>query len=957
MPGKSTEEAMVRIAEIDQEIAELHADDSWGELAEVAEKGQIVEAYLGSVIEDITETGEDIKESVEDYSSVGGKVKEFFEDPDVKKGIEGVQGGLESTTNILREIQGGIGKFNEFVSILQSGEGLTSGNAQEQLETAAEVYVVIVTKLEPFIDKIPVIGAFIQIWGLGISRAAEFAGVQVERVDSLNEGYAILRPGRVLYATDESRRSDRIRDLEYERAQLLNDALESATAELEGADDIDPEADIDTTDRDIAIGTAILRSSGALPAPKSAAYQDWVDSSRNLDTARNARVRAQIEYEARSHDAEVAQIAAENSSSGVDHDKLDQQAESAARSRDGYRSTVDDANANFDAAVEDYRPAEAAHRAEVQGYNDTVKANLIKLIPSTNSGAGFTDTDYQLLASEYPQFAVTPEEVAAGRISGTATPKETITPVPSDAPIGAAGSTESDEGAGFDEMAAAATAVSETLDSAHEDAEDYDLEEEFPAGPMTDESESETGEAESEPGSEAEGTSWDDLSEEDQKELAKSLMRASAMMMGVPYFEDPEFEESESEAEETESVIPELGAVDQDGIESVIPELGAVAQEADLLPLATAWVRILDEVRQVGTTTKIAAGVGAASLAVAAYILFSGPGAELEFEEPQSEVAAEDPASPAPDSADESASDAAATEEPSTDEPATDVDDPAEALVGNYSGGVMFTPVAGSQSTSPYDANFTVTIVRTEDGGFDVVLIQQPSSQMTSGRMDSTGTAFYTSGGVPGSYDEFYTARVRSLGSSQIEMFGLTYGGMPGPAEREEEILRALTIARFVNGGLVLAPGADLIIGDALDVAEALALATAMIAPGVDLDELGIDWFFAFHGVLDLSEHSVTIGNIRYVILAPTEVRTGADLMFTVCAYDASTGDPMGGLTGYFTIGQDPAGSLASHASDTFGSDGCFSGSVRVNEPPGHSQGLTSNGSAVAKWGDITINP
>ncbi len=727
MPGKSTEEAMVRIAEIDQEIAELHADDSWGELAEVAEKGQIVEAYLGSVIEDITETGEDIKESVEDYSSVGGKVKEFFEDPDVKKGIEGVQGGLESTTNILREIQGGIGKFNEFVSILQSGEGLTSGNAQEQLETAAEVYVVIVTKLEPFIDKIPVIGAFIQIWGLGISRAAEFAGVQVERVDSLNEGYAILRPGRVLYATDDSRRSDRIRDLEYERAQLLNDALESATAELEGADDIDPEADIDTTDRDIAIGTAILRSSGALPAPKSAAYQDWVDSSRNLDTARNARVRAQIEYEARSHDAEVAQIAAENSSSGVDHDKLDQQAESAARSRDGYRSTVDDANANFDAAVEDYRPAEAAHRAEVQGYNDTVKANLIKLIPSTNSGAGFTDTDYQLLASEYPQFAVTPEEVAAGRISGTATPKETITPVPSDAPIGAAGSTESDEGAGFDEMAAAATAVSETLDSAHEDAEDYDLEEEFPAGPMTDESESETGEAESEPGSEAEGTSWDDLSEEDQKELAKSLMRASAMMMGVPYFEDPEFEESESEAEETESVIPELGAVDQDGIESVIPELGAVAQEADLLPLATAWVRILDEVRQVGTTTKIAAGVGAASLAVAAYILFSGPGAELEFEEPQSEVAAEDPASPAPDSADESASDAAATEEPSTDEPATDVDDPAEALVGNYSGGVMFTPVAGSQSTSPYDANFTVTIVRTEDGGFDVVLIQQPS--------------------------------------------------------------------------------------------------------------------------------------------------------------------------------------------------------------------------------------
>lgn len=104
-------------------------------------------------------------------------------------------------------------------------------------------------------------------------------------------------------------------------------------------------------------------------------------------------------------------------------------------------------------------------------------------------------------------------------------------------------------------------------------------------------------------------------------------------------------------------------------------------------------------------------------------------------------------------------------------------------------------------------------------------------------------------------------------------------------------------------------------------------------------------------------EHSVTIGNIRYVIRAVTEVRTGADLGFTVCGYDVDSGEPLEGETGYFTIGNDPGSSLASHANGIFGSDGCFLGSVHVQEPPPITQGFVSDGSAVEKWGDITILP
>ena len=74
----------------------------------------------------------------------------------------------------------------------------------------------------------------------------------------------------------------------------------------------------------------------------------------------------------------------------------------------------------------------------MNGYYDAVKANLIRIIPGTNSERGFSDADYQWLAGEYPQFAVSREQVEAGSVaSGTAA--TTPDAAPTDAMDAAAG--------------------------------------------------------------------------------------------------------------------------------------------------------------------------------------------------------------------------------------------------------------------------------------------------------------------------------------------------------------------------------------------------------------------------------------------------------------------------------------------------------------------------------------
>ena len=286
MPDMSSEELLAKVNAIDQEILELTGGDSWEQLGQAAAQAQVVENFLGSVIEDITETREGIEDHVDDLVSAGEQFDELLgipeftellEIPEVEEIIEGLPGGLDDATEVVEEINGGVGKFNEFLSFLQHGEGLTSGNAQEQLEAAAEVYNVFVSKFEPLIDKIPGLGAFVQIWGLSISRAAEVAGVLVETVDTRSDTYADPniggRPGKYLYLTDDALRANRITALKQERAELWNQMLETGAAERTAT--TDTEAPTHSSDADIAIETAIRQSSGAQVPPLTPAYREW----------------------------------------------------------------------------------------------------------------------------------------------------------------------------------------------------------------------------------------------------------------------------------------------------------------------------------------------------------------------------------------------------------------------------------------------------------------------------------------------------------------------------------------------------------------------------------------------------------------------------------------------------------------------------------------------------------
>ncbi|MEE8485283.1 MAG: hypothetical protein V3S38_01840 [Acidimicrobiia bacterium] len=417
---RTSEEILHEIGELDQQIAELeHGGDSWEQLAQTAEQAGAVETYIGSVVDDVKETSEDIGESADVLTSVGEKFGELLELPDFAEGVEGVQGGLKSSTNVLQEIQGGIGEFKGFVETLLIGEGLTSDNAAEQLQAASEAYEATIGKLEPFIELVPGLGAFVELWGLAIDRAAEVAEVVIVKTDTWNDTFSTIdgNEGDYLYFTAAALADIKLRNLKKKRAALQNQMMETAVAENEAASDI--ELPSEPTDRDIAIETAFRKSSGAQVPAMTPTYREWGDATENLEEASTAQGRAQENFNAQAQVADEAATAAETDTRYSD-DRLTLKAESEARARDRAQSTLDDANANFDAALDRHSTAFDAHWAEVNGYRDAVRTNLIRIIPGTNSGQGFSDTDYVWLASTYPQFAVSREQVEAGSLAGAA---------------------------------------------------------------------------------------------------------------------------------------------------------------------------------------------------------------------------------------------------------------------------------------------------------------------------------------------------------------------------------------------------------------------------------------------------------------------------------------------------------------------------------------------------------
>lgn len=409
MPEQTTSQLMAEIAELDQQIAQFDNQFPWEELGNAAQQAESVDNYLGSVIEGIGEAGEQIDEQFEDFSEAAdlldgllgdseftdflGEVQEEFVDP--------VKGGLESSTNILEEVQGGVEKFKEFVEILQLGEGLTSDDAQEQLETAAEAFEFIVGKLEPFIDKMPVIGTFIQLWGLGIKRAAEIAGVLTEIVAEHNDTFSSIEgnEGQYLYWTDEALRDKRYRDLVNRRGELMDQALNSARSDRDATEPLD---DGKAAPYEIVVESALQNSADARPDINSQAYKDWVASSRALEAADGERTEAYGAYLDEKGKLADANFALDSAGDTGADTSLEDARDSQAGAVERAEANLEQKNAAFDKAAASHREATAAHRAEGQAYDEAVKTEIHRL----NEYEQLSDDQLDLLRLDYPQWDI-----------------------------------------------------------------------------------------------------------------------------------------------------------------------------------------------------------------------------------------------------------------------------------------------------------------------------------------------------------------------------------------------------------------------------------------------------------------------------------------------------------------------------------------------------------------------
>lgn len=118
----------------------------------------------------------------------------------------------------------------------------------------------------------------------------------VDTVDERNALYAIFYPGGHMYPTGETLKADKIRKLEFRRAQLWNEMIEAAGDERDAANDVG--GAVGLTDRDVAVETAIRQSSGARVPSKTPAYEEWSASTANLEAARDAQGVAQSNFDA-----------------------------------------------------------------------------------------------------------------------------------------------------------------------------------------------------------------------------------------------------------------------------------------------------------------------------------------------------------------------------------------------------------------------------------------------------------------------------------------------------------------------------------------------------------------------------------------------------------------------------------------------------------------------------------
>ena len=409
MSGRSLEEINAELQEVDRQLLELTTETDWQPVEQFGSDLGQVEAFLETNLEDFGEVTEGIEEYVDDLRGMGPEMEDLLDKDGVKKFIEGVTGGLDEASNVIGAVKEGLGQLGEAAAALQLGEGLTSDDAQEQIEAFGATFETVTDKLGPYISVVPGLGAFFQIYGMAITNIAESVGVLPQRVDRDNDWYETIggRPGHHLYTTTETIKSDKIRALEFKRSQLWDEAMEAATDERIAREEADLGSGV--SEVDIVVHTALTHSTDAQPQANSDEYQAWVTSSNGLEAAEEERESARANlWLATQDDVEASTRLETASSSASDTAALEANAQATAAARERAQTRMDDANGNFDQALETHNEATAVQRAEFTAYDDAVRTEIIRLIPYANASKGFDDSDYAELAREYPRWTVSP---------------------------------------------------------------------------------------------------------------------------------------------------------------------------------------------------------------------------------------------------------------------------------------------------------------------------------------------------------------------------------------------------------------------------------------------------------------------------------------------------------------------------------------------------------------------
>jgi len=362
-----------KLAELNSGGNREHLDQAKADLDQVRE-------FLDKSHGDIDGAKDNIGETVEDLESMSDGLKELLKDPDVKKAIDGVKGGLESTSNVVGKVEEGLEKVDELLESLQKLDDLTKEDAQEQLEAFAEAFETVVDKLDPLIKLVPGLGAFLGIYALGIRNIAESAGILSAIVDRNSTLYADLGRDGYLYLTSDALKQIAISELEARHEQLVEEGLEIAREERGARERAD--LSIQNTDVEAAVKSALRSSLCTEPGALSPAEQAWGAATTALAGAEEA-------HNAAATNLEFAGDASPETTARLQEELRLRESELADA-----RDTLESAAAEKD--------------AEWAAYHDCVKSEIARFGAHANTGAGFSDLDYLYLAYTYPQWTLTP---------------------------------------------------------------------------------------------------------------------------------------------------------------------------------------------------------------------------------------------------------------------------------------------------------------------------------------------------------------------------------------------------------------------------------------------------------------------------------------------------------------------------------------------------------------------